>query len=68
MISYENIIVLSFILMASFLSLKIDQERNTCNSFFYFFNIYRHPKRYIGFEAKLTELTKYNNLLSIYEA
>lgn len=36
--------------------------------FFYFFNIYRHPKRYIGFEAKLTELTKYNNLLSIYEA
>lgn len=65
MISYEDIIVLSFILIASFLSLKIDQA---CNSFFYFFNIYRHPKRYIGFEAKLTELTKYNNLLSIYEA
>lgn len=34
MISYEDIIVLSFILIASFLSLKIDQERNTCNSFF----------------------------------
>lgn len=59
MISYEDIIVLSFILIASFLFLKIDQERNTMymQFFFYFFNIYRHPKRYIGFEAKLTELT-----------
>lgn len=64
MISYEDIIVLSFI----FFVLKNRPGEKYMQFFFYFFNIYRHPKRYIGFEAKLTDLTKYNNLLSIYEA